>query len=190
VNHLALDTCVSFVQKWIVSTVKFYGSLVELSEKNNELKQQFTSLWIVLLHSHHIVKTTSAFAGLRILQTFSKLTDLHSNLWGYGNNTFSVQPKALAFQRKLFLWQRRMKSENLTEFPRHAYLVYENVTRTNGMPKHTPTLCNIWRRCQRNSYHATLHWKRPRVVEMGGSFRHLVGILSPKPQSRIIFKII
>jgi len=108
----------------------------------------------------------------------------------YPRNIFSVQSKALNFQRKLFLWQGRMKSGNLAEFRRRAYLVYENVTGKNGMPEHTPTLRRIWKRCQRNSYHATLPWKRSRVVEMGGSFRHLVGMLSPKLPSRIIFKII
>jgi len=101
-----------------------------------------------------------------------------------------VQPNALTFQRKLFLWQGRIKSGNLAEFRRRAYLIYENVTGTNGMPEHAPTLRNIWRRCQRNSYDATLPWKRPRVVEMGGSFHHLVGMLSPKPPPRVIFKII
>jgi hypothetical protein len=54
-----------------------------------------------------------------------------------------VQPKALIFQTKLFLWQGGMKPGNLAEFRRHASLVYENVTGTKGMPEHTLTLTLI-----------------------------------------------
>lgn len=53
-------------QQSLCFTVKFDGSLL----KTTELKQEFTSLWMVLLHSHHTLKTTSAFIGLRILQIY------------------------------------------------------------------------------------------------------------------------
>ena len=53
--------------------------------KNTELKKELTFLWIVLLHSHHTVKTTPAFTGLRILQIYfqSWLTLESLRLWKY-----------------------------------------------------------------------------------------------------------
>jgi hypothetical protein len=118
------------------------GHWDRLPEKNTDLKQEFTSLWIVLLQSHHTVETTSAFTGLPILH-------IHFLSWLTYTRIFKVV-EITYFQCSLkhSPSKGRTESGNLAEFRIRAYLVYENVTGANGMPEHMPTLRNIWRRCQ------------------------------------------
>jgi hypothetical protein len=82
---------------------------------------------------------------------FSKLNDLNLNLEGNGNNVSSMEDKVRAFYVKLLVWQGRVKSGNLAEFPTMLDFLHEMIGMSRLLELN-PILLNTWRIC-----HITCH---------------------------------